>query len=143
MIPIHSEARIDLLRADIPRIDIEADSAEARVSFDETSDVFVETGIDALAAMFWRDVDALNPPDQAISPIAPLVRDERRADYSAVLLSNKVSTFRRLLKDSIYTARTRVAIEIKFFSLGSHPDLKLDDRGSVARRSLLYMWLLA
>src|SRR5713226_8662000 len=68
----HPQARVHLMRASVARVDVEADAFDVVIGERDPLHVFVQAGIDALAAEFGSYVNALDPPDHAVAPVAPL-----------------------------------------------------------------------
>src|SRR5258708_10547761 len=79
VLAVHAEARVNLLRGNVAAIDVETDAAYARIRVDDLLHVLVQACVDSLASIFRAHVDALNPPDNAVAPVAPFVRDEQRS----------------------------------------------------------------
>src|SRR5512140_591329 len=79
VLAVHSQPRVDLLGALVAAVDVEADAADAAVAIGQAPDVVVKSGVHALPASLRADIDALNPPHHAVTPVAPLVRDQERS----------------------------------------------------------------
>ena len=72
----------------------------AGTSVDLGADVLVERGVDAAAAELRDDVDALDPPDHAVAPVAPLVGDHQRSDDAVAALGHEVAAQGRGVEDA-------------------------------------------
>src|SRR5438874_2628987 len=56
-----------------------------------SEDVLVKLAKDAMAPRCGSDVDALNPPEGAVAPVAPLERDAKLADHTPIGLGDEIA----------------------------------------------------
>ena len=64
----------------------------------------VEAAIDAAAAVRGQDVHALHPPEVAVSPVAPFLRDEQSTDDFTVSLGEHIKAGRRPREQAAYAS---------------------------------------
>src|SRR5262249_34677475 len=81
---LHAQAQIGLLRDMVLFFDIETQSDHGRIGDGRRMDMLIESTENTLAARVSADIDALDPPDPAIAPVAPLARQHQLADHLAV-----------------------------------------------------------
>src|SRR5581483_6907637 len=79
VLAVHAEAGVDLLRAGVAAIDVEANAADRGVVLHHRLDVAIEAGVDPHPAHLGNHVHALDPPDESIAPVAPFISDHQRA----------------------------------------------------------------
>src|SRR3989442_10681757 len=87
---LHPRSAIGGLRAAIVVLDVETKADHGAVSRRELSDVCIHPAIDAAPAVLRVDIDALDPPEVAVSPVAPFLGDHQRADHPAAQLGHAV-----------------------------------------------------
>jgi hypothetical protein len=71
----HAQSFVGFASGMVMGIDIKAEAANIVAGFCELIDVVVQSSKNALATKFFFDVNALNPPEIPIPPIAPFVGD--------------------------------------------------------------------
>jgi subtilisin-like proprotein convertase family protein len=131
VLAVHAAAAVDVLGRGIAAVDVETDAADVGVALGDAPHVLVQPRVDALAAVLRPHVDALDPPDVAVAPVAPLVGDHHRRDDAAVRLGDEVAAARRLVEDGAHAARDHRRLEIDRLGLAGHGLLKLDDQPRV------------
>src|SRR5262245_30878430 len=70
--PVHTQLEVRLLRPLVLLLDVEPQADHLRVLLRQRGDVFVQRPEDAAAAGLRPDVDALDPPEPAVAPVAEL-----------------------------------------------------------------------
>ena len=75
-------------------IDVKSQPADIRFGLGERADVIVHRTEDAPAAGTRMDVHALDPPEDAVTQVAPFIRDHRLADDLGADLGDKYGTAR-------------------------------------------------
>ena len=80
----HAQGLVGLLGAEVAILDVEPQADDVGAA-GLVVDVPVESPEDALAAEVGLNIDALQPPDPAVAPVAPLAGDGRLADQPGVL----------------------------------------------------------
>jgi hypothetical protein len=60
--------------------DVQADPADSRFGSGFDQDMIVHGSKHAPATPVWRDIDALDPPKDSVSPIAPFIGDHELPD---------------------------------------------------------------
>lgn len=60
--------------------------------------MFEQGAKNPLAAEFFHDIDALNPPEIPVAPIAPFVSDQQLAGSHPVTFGNEVNALGRILQ---------------------------------------------
>src|SRR5690606_13899637 len=76
---VHAELAIDLLGDGVGPFDIEPDAAYRAVVEGASHHFLVEVAVDAESPVPRSHVDALNPPELAVAPVAPLIGDHQAA----------------------------------------------------------------
>src|SRR5690242_8685027 len=135
MFAVHAQPRVDLLRARVAFVHVQPYAAHAGVGVGQSLHVSVQSFVHASSARFRRDVDALNPPDNAIAPIAPFISNQRRNDDATVLLADQVKAVPWVGKNVGDTLRANLAVKPHVFGLARHGDLKFDNGGRVSYHS--------
>ena len=92
----HAEFFVNGLARRIFFFDIKAQPLYLRIVAGQGFDMLVEFFENPLPTVIRVNVDALNPPQVAVAPIAPLVSDHRLADYRALDLRDKITALVRL-----------------------------------------------
>src|ERR1700682_1543361 len=87
---LHPGGAIGGLRAPVVALDVQAKAAYRAVPFRERLHMTIEARVDAAPAQLGPHVDTLDPPEAAVSPIAPLGGDHQRADDTAARLRDHV-----------------------------------------------------
>src|SRR5271157_781647 len=84
---LHSKGLVGLLGAEVAVLDVkpQADDVEGGCQ-GLVVNMPVQSLEDALAAEIGLDIDALQPPDPAVAPVAPLACDGRLADEPAAVV---------------------------------------------------------
>ena len=136
---LHPEARVGLLRDAVLALDVEAEAAHTRVARGLALGVVVEPAVDAAPPVVGPDVDALNPPEEAVAPVAPLVGEHHRADrggpaLAGGVLGDDVEAVLRALEQVADAGREGLPRELQPFGLARHREVELDQRGRVLRR---------
>ena len=116
-------------------VDVEPEPANIGAGFGELIDVIEKGAKDALAAKAFGDVDALNPPEVAIAPIAPFVSDEQLADDDAFAVclgfGNKVGAFCGIAQKRENAVADGIDFELALFGFQGHARVEIGDDGSV------------
>src|SRR4029077_3387833 len=76
VIAVHPQPPVHLLCGGIAAVDVEADPFHGIGGLRETAYMVVQSAEHALLAHVGTDVNALDPPHDAVTPITPLRRDE-------------------------------------------------------------------
>jgi len=71
-------------------LDVQAQADDLRVGRRQGLDVGIQGAKDAPAARLGTDVDALDPPDPAVAPVAPPARQHQLAHDTAGFLGDEV-----------------------------------------------------
>src|SRR6202008_4115594 len=87
---LHSERAVGRLRAAVLALDVQPETAHPGVARGKLLDVAIEALVDAFAPPLRPHVDALDPPEFAVLPIAPFLGEEKRADDAAAFIRNDV-----------------------------------------------------
>src|SRR5687767_8463581 len=74
---LHAKRTIGRLRTRVLALDVQAKATDPRILRGELPHMQVQALVDALAAEIGMHVDALDPPEVAVSPVAPLLGDEQ------------------------------------------------------------------
>src|SRR5687767_6636319 len=80
MIRVHSKRTINALRVLIALVDVETQAFDVRVSTSLILDKAVSPGEIPLPPMLRLEINAVDPPDDSVSPIAPFVSDQKRTN---------------------------------------------------------------
>ena len=73
----HAERRVGFLRGGIIAFDVEAEPADRGFLFGEFLDARVQFPVQPLATVLGAHVNALDPPEHAVTPVAPLGSDHQ------------------------------------------------------------------
>src|SRR5262245_57501442 len=92
VLSVHAEPGVDLLGNRVTPVDIQADTTNAIIGSRQILKVGVESGINSLTTTLRDHIDALNPPHDAVAPVAPLIRDQSRSDNVAGRLTDVIAS---------------------------------------------------
>ena len=81
-----SDTLIDGLSGAIVLLHVEPNSTDLWVSLCKSYGVVMYGAVDTAAAPGWHDVHALDPPKDAVAPIAPFICDHQLSEESAVVV---------------------------------------------------------
>jgi len=111
---VHSQRLVGKLGFKIFALNVQAQSTHVRVVTRQLFDVPVKGFENALPAPFGRDVDALNPPEMRVPPVAPFPGDEKLTDNFSGNFSDVVRTVCRLRKNRLHALGQQVVVQILF-----------------------------
>ncbi len=89
---VHTEIVVGGLGSLIVLFDVESKATHIGPVFGEPSNVLVHAAIDPLPSKFLFDVDALDPPKVAISPVAPFFRHHQAGNHLFFNFADQVKT---------------------------------------------------
>ena len=76
VVTVHADLLINRLRLSIRTVDIKANAADMQVRLRELLDIAIHLRKEFEPADFRPQVHALDPPDSAIAPVAPLLSNQ-------------------------------------------------------------------
>src|SRR5204863_1815191 len=82
---------------------------------------------------FCRDVDALNPPEVAVSPIAPFMGNHQLASYPPIELGNEVDGLSRIGDRRAHATFEFWAIQREMFSFLGQSRVEIGDAGRIRK----------
>ncbi len=133
--PLHPEPFVGLLRSRVVTLNIEANTADISCLFGFSHDVRVKRFENSLAARGLIHVDTLQPPEVAVAPVAPLIRDQHLADEVFTEFRNKISPFGWIADQSFDTGANGCRIEANVFSLMSQERIEIGNDFNVPQFS--------
>src|SRR5436190_23619627 len=131
MRPLHADGIVDPLGVVVLGLDVESKAADAAGLGCTLFYKLVHTRVKALSARLGANVDALYPPEPAVAPVAPFVRDHQAADDRAAVLRNDVEALLFVRKDCRDAAGYLFRIEPLALGLERHRLVKFDQRSGV------------
>src|SRR5258708_968666 len=86
----HAGGAIGGLRAPVVLLDVESKAHDGAIACSELPQVRIHAAVYAASPVFGNDIDALDPPEVAVSPVAPFLGHHQRADHPAAALGHAV-----------------------------------------------------
>ena len=108
-------------------LDIQSDADDVAVVLGLLFEMAIETLEDAGSAMFGMDIDALNPPEESVSPIAPLESEGDLADDLAREFGEVVSALRGICQQRGDSGPEQGEVEPFAFALEGEAGVVIDD----------------
>src|SRR5690606_41724809 len=93
----------------------------------------MQRGKDSLAPAVLAYEDTLDPPENPVPPVAPLIRDHELPDHLAIHLGNPIPAFAGILENRVNSRVDELQGKRAPFSLHRHLHVELDNRGRVGR----------
>ncbi len=131
VVAAHAELLIDLLGAGVAFLHVETQAADVMARFGQGLYMVEELLEDTATASFRDHINALDPPDIAVAPIAPLVGDEQGAEDAIAFKCDVIAAMLRLLENGEDTRSALQRIEAQLLRLPRHGELKIGDGGGV------------
>lgn len=116
----HVHATIGVLGTLVVAVDVQPEATDAGSLASCFANVIVKGLVDSLSAVVGVYVDALDPPEQAVAPIAELGRDHELADDATVHFGDEVAAERGVVEDAAYAAGDRVDGKFEFLGLAGN-----------------------
>lgn len=130
-----AEAIVSLFCFVIVSFDVKAEAANVRAIFGESVDVIVEPFEDARAAEFFRDINALYPPEIAVAPIAPFISDEELSGDDPFVVpldfSEIINAFSSVVEEGGDAFAGAVRVESALLGFPGHAQIEIGDGGGV------------
>src|SRR5262249_2991153 len=114
--------------------DIEAQANHLRIGARRCVNVVVHYAKDATPSRFFPNIDALNPPNPAVAPIAELKRDAQLAEDGALFFSQEVKALWRVGEHGRPAALHPVPIERFGFRFLCQAAVKLHNNRRIGGR---------
>ena len=133
---LHAGGTISRLRAPIASLHVQAETADGAVLRREHLHVPIQARVDAAAAELRLHVDALDPPEVAVSPVAPLFGDHQRGDQLAAELRHRVEARVGPAQKSAHAGADDLRHQYLALGLERHRAVERDERRGVAPRGL-------
>ena len=95
--------------------------------------MFVERPQDPAAPVIDKDIDALQPPEHSVPPIAPLEGQSQLADRRSVLLGNEIEAERLIVQHCPDPGTEALPIQLQSFGLFGKSRVEIDDRFEIRR----------
>jgi hypothetical protein len=92
----HAKRRIGALRHQVVLLDVEPEAADLRIGGGELAHVLVQPAVHASAPPRRDHEHALDPPEQAVTPVAPLLRHQQAGDDGVAFGGHHVEAQGRL-----------------------------------------------
>ena len=133
--PLHSEPFVRFLRSRVVTLDIEANTANISCLFRFSHHVRVKRFENSLSARGLIYVNTLQPPEVAVAPVAPFVRDQHLTDKVFTEFGDKIRSFGRIAHQSFDTGANGCRIETNVFSLMRQERIEVSDDFNVPQFS--------
>ena len=117
MFGAHAEGFIGILRPGVLCFHIEPQSCNI-LFFSQMLYMTIHIPENTPAAVFRDHINRLEPPYHAVAPVAPLVRDKKRCNHGAVILSATKSSPLPVIQ--IYVSPLVTVYSLSFISSVSH-----------------------
>src|SRR5690606_32542134 len=93
----------------------------------------MQRGKDSLAPAVLAYEDTLDPPENPVPPVAPLIRDHELPDHLAIHLGNSIPDFAVVPLDRVYSIVDMLQGNRAPFSLHRHLHIQFDNSVRVVR----------
>ena len=133
---LHAHSFVDPLGACVLDVHVEAQAANVAGGAGPGLDVFVQAAVDAHAAGFVGNEDALDPPEPAVAPVAPFSGDQHLADHSLPAFGHVVNAAGRIRQQVGDAGANRFRIELPLLGLHRHRNIIGGDGISIGRDGL-------
>ena len=132
----HAQAGVGGLGDRVLAFHVEPQPHHARIGGGQRLQMLVQRAADAPAPVVGVHVHALDPPDVAVAPVAPLVRVHHLADDAAVRARDVVGAARRARQQPPHPVAQGPAIEAYALALVGEAGVEVDDRVQVVESRL-------
>ena len=127
---------IGRLRPRVAGFDIKPQAADVLPRSGQSLNVLEQRAKNPLAAKWFQHIDALNPPEISIAPVAPLARDQKLAGELAVSFCHEINSLARIVQQRLNPRRHRGRGKPALLGLPRQPPVAVHDERRVGRAGL-------
>ena len=124
---LHAQLFVNSAGAAVFGFDIKPETANIAGLGCPIFDKLVKLAVHLAAARLRSNVDALYPPEPAVSPIAPFVCDHETADDAAFFLGDHIKALLRIAENGSNAAGEHLGVEVFALRFERHRLVEFDE----------------